>query len=560
MNVLLDGKPVTLSNNDFVAAGGEARVYAVGGQALKIHLDPARVPPADKLAVLAGIRHPRVIAPRSVVTDPSGKPIGFAMPFLADATPVTAMIPRSYCQRVGLAPDRLLGLVTDAAATLATIHGHDVCVVDINPMNLLADPNLDGLHFIDADSWQTPAAGGGLHRATALLDSVRDRHATPNVFDQGTDWFSFAVVAFQLLLGVHPYKGKHPAVKGLDARMVANISVLDPKVSVPGSVWPSTSLSPQWLDWFTAVFQDGVRCAPPSSAAGAFGFPRLAAVSVAAMDTHHVWTAPGPILDLAVWGAHRASRTADAIWLDGRRMGDAPKDHAELVFSSRGHLVVATIEGGQLQLWDAERREAIHVTTDARRIASRGGDLWVQTRTSVVHVALTDLTDRVLASVRPCGNVSAHASRLFHGCVIDSLLGAAWATVFPRAGRSLQLRLEAMDGYRVLAAEYEGGVLVVVGDKQGQLDRLVYRVDDRGRFDLEIQADVADADINLAVIDGRVAVLHREPGVALVFDPRPNTTTRRRLEDDGLDGLRLRSAPGALLATRDDTLLRLRLT
>ena len=38
------------------------------------------------------------------------------------------------------------------------------------------------------------------------------------VFDLA-HWFAFAVVTFQLFTGIHPYKGKHPSVLDLDARM-----------------------------------------------------------------------------------------------------------------------------------------------------------------------------------------------------------------------------------------------------------------------------------------------------------------------------------------------------
>ena len=59
------------------------------------------------------------------------------------------------------------------------------------------------------------------------MDSVRDRHAAG--WNEGTDWFSFALVSFQMFVGIHPYKGKHPALKTLDERMAQNVSVLHPR-------------------------------------------------------------------------------------------------------------------------------------------------------------------------------------------------------------------------------------------------------------------------------------------------------------------------------------------
>ena len=68
--------------------------------------------------------------------------------------------------------------------------------------NFLIDRDMQHVLFIDVDSYQT--AG---FPATAIMDSIRDRHSS--TYSAGTDWFSFAILAFQMFVGVHPYRGKH---------------------------------------------------------------------------------------------------------------------------------------------------------------------------------------------------------------------------------------------------------------------------------------------------------------------------------------------------------------
>src|SRR5207248_7337064 len=106
------------------------------------------------------------------------------------------------------------------------VHERGILIVDLNEMNFLLDASVEEILFIDVDSYQTPG-----FPATALMESIRDRHAAR--FSQATDWFSFGIVSFQMFTGIHPYRGKHPTLTGLDARMERNVSVLNPEVAVP---------------------------------------------------------------------------------------------------------------------------------------------------------------------------------------------------------------------------------------------------------------------------------------------------------------------------------------
>ena len=112
--------------------------------------------------------------------------------------------------------------------------------------------------FIDVDSYQTPG-----FKATALMDSVRDRHCHNNQFTPDTDWFSFGIVSFQMFIGIHPYKGKHPDLADMDARMMQNISALNKAVSVPKVCYAFDVIPQAYLCWYKAVFEQGKRCAPP---------------------------------------------------------------------------------------------------------------------------------------------------------------------------------------------------------------------------------------------------------------------------------------------------------
>lgn len=220
---------VTLTQRDFVASGGEGSVYARHGVAYKVYTDPTKMIPVGKIRELAAITDPNVVKPTNVLLDKAGHPVGYTMRFVPDAHVLCQLFPRAFRDRMGLDHKQMFSLVQRMQAGVSNCHQANVLIVDLNEMNFLVDPKFHEVFFIDADSYQTRS-----YPATALMESVRDRHMKhSHDFNEGTDWFGYAVTSFQMMCGIHPYKGKHPTLKGFDERMLANVSVFNKDVSVP---------------------------------------------------------------------------------------------------------------------------------------------------------------------------------------------------------------------------------------------------------------------------------------------------------------------------------------
>jgi hypothetical protein len=241
IEVCVRGRSVCLGPEDFVGAGGEGEVYARDGVAYKLGpVDEARFHAA------AGVRAPGAVMPRELLTV-GGAVAGFTMPLVADAAPLCRLFCRSYARRNPFDP---LDVAQSLSTTLRALHAQGVAVVDLHEMNVLH--NAAGTHVIDAMGWQFPG-----FPATALMDHVRDRQAT--VYGPASDWFSYALLVFQLFVGIHPYRGAH--TKSLDARMRTQHSVLRGDVVVPPVCRPLSVLP--WRSWFEAVLERGERCPPP---------------------------------------------------------------------------------------------------------------------------------------------------------------------------------------------------------------------------------------------------------------------------------------------------------
>ena len=259
LRVFLPGKgEVALSQTDYLATGGEGVVYAKGGFVYKLYLDPVGARARgieDKIKLLQGIRHPHIVAPVDVLHNAQHEVVGFYMQE-ARGVPLVKTFTNAWRDPHNFGMAESLALVENMRLAVQSAHQAGAVLVDANEMNYLADGTTPRL--LDVDSWQI-----GPFKASAIMPSIRDVHSAD--FTPLTDWFSWAVVSFQVLAGIHPYKGVHPDFKrgDLHARMLANASVFDPRVSVNAGVRDYASLPGALLDWYRDVFQHGLRSAPP---------------------------------------------------------------------------------------------------------------------------------------------------------------------------------------------------------------------------------------------------------------------------------------------------------
>ena len=257
---------IRLSRSDFKAQGGEGAIYVKGQTAYKIYTDPQRAITQAKIQELSVLAQPRIIRPLELVLDAKNRPAGYSMRHVGKSYALCQLFPKAFRQRNNLTPEMTWRLVRKLQEGVHHIHSRGVLLVDLNEMNFLVSDDFTELFFIDVDSYQTPS-----YPATVLMESVRDRHA--HTFTTGSDWFSFAVVSFQMFAGIHPFKGTYAPLQGLpdkekklDARMRANISVLRPEVSLPAACLPFSVIPTPYLDWYRAVFEQGQRLPPPDKA------------------------------------------------------------------------------------------------------------------------------------------------------------------------------------------------------------------------------------------------------------------------------------------------------
>ncbi|MET0650118.1 MAG: hypothetical protein ABW208_26210 [Pyrinomonadaceae bacterium] len=523
-----------LDKSDFKAQGGEGSIYVKGAHAYKVYTDPLRAIQPAKLQELSALTLPNIIRPLAILLDARSRVAGYSMRAVGRSYALCQLFPRAFRRRNNLTHEAALRLVRRMQEGVSHVHSKGVLVVDLNEMNFLVAEDFSEVYFIDVDSYQTAS-----FHATALMESVRDRHAC--AFDAGSDWFSFAVVSFQTFVGVHPYKGNYPPMQGLsdagqklDARMRANVSVLSPGVTVPASCLPFSVIPPAYLDWYRAVFDEGKRLPPPDGA--------LAAVALVA-------PAPSDRIESSLFEVAEVKDFDDEIIRHdglvtvtrsfvhfGGETFVKPRAEALVVVTPRlRHLVSAHIEGGAPRLRDLTDGRDLPLPFGGEEMALCGGGLYVKQGEQIFAVEFLELRGEVLPGVRAAANVMMNSTRMFEGLAIQNLMGAHYASILPGSGVCHQVRLPELDGYQLLDARLCRNVLLVVGARGGRYDRLVVRfADDFGSYDSRVVPDVPTPDINFTVLDTGVVLHLTDEGTLELFSRRKGATDLKTFQDPGV--------------------------
>jgi len=564
MKVIIKGKgDITLTQQDFVAEGGQGKVYARNGVAYKIYHDPASMIPEGKIQELAALPVPPYSRPHDLLLDGHNQVVGYTTRFVNDAYVLCQLFPRSFRDRMGLTHKHTFHLAEEMRNGILLAHKANILLVDGNEMNFLVDSKFQSLTFIDTDSYQTRS-----YPATAIMDSVRDRHMPhKHAFNEGTDWFSFACVAFQLLVGIHPYKGKHPTLHGFDDRMQANVSVLNPEVGVPKSAYDFSVIPSDWRSWFEAVLNRGERCQPPG---GNLQVTLVKAVVRAVTGSSNLVMEEIGVFDgdvTGVWanGLHLVVATTKSLWRDGHKvMGHG--DVAAVGFSSTMGVPVAVQHQMEVPaLTNCVTQSQVPFGLNAQRVVGAGGALYMKNLDKVLEVNLNDVGGQVVASTRTVASVLPQASLLFPGGVVQNMLGSTFVSIFSH-GRAYQTRIKELDEYRVLGGKWDegakGGVLMLVGTKKGKTDRMIFRFDETfASYDIRTVANVQSGDLNFIVTDAGVCILLDGDNDCLELSSTKKDATQVKTVTDAVIGgdMRLYKRGAQVLVARGEHLYTMRM-
>lgn len=527
---------LTLRPDDFVARGGEGTIYRAAHTIVKIYNDSLKMKHecmVDKLKILAGLRHPYVVAPEGIVFDSKNQPIGFYMPF-AGGEPMPRVFTTAFRQRERFGDEDARILSERMWETIDFAHKKDAVLSDANELNWRTIfPGQKGPEprIIDIDSWAI-----GKWPAKVIMLSIKDWHTRG--FTKLTDWFAWGIVTFQVFTGIHPYKGTLEGYKlgDIEARMKANASVFSPKVSLNQAVRDFKCIPSLLLHWYKDTFQYGQRTVPPSV------FAKGASLAPAAKISRVVTMATGSLVFNLVL---RPLSPAVRIWPSGaallksgilfdlaskRQFGKLESTKSEVIKVEGGWLLADWISGN-LKFFFVDSRtsemQELHLALTAHQIVRYENRLFTITKTELIEIYFAYIGKPILSTGRRISIMQPNATHWFDGVGIQEAFGAKFL-ITPFGEKACVItRVRELDGLTpIIAKAGNRFVTIIAADKSGTYTKFEFTFSCDYSSYIFWQGTTDIPELNVAILPKGVCATIINDGELSIFVPASGQLTK----------------------------------
>lgn len=479
MKVYVQNKEVTLTDKDFISEGGEGKIYGKDTLIYKIYHEPSKMIPIAKIAELQSLTLRNIIVPKDVLTNGKGTPVGFSMPWIKNTVPLCKLFTNDYRNRFAVTNKTIIDLIEAMANTINHIHSKNILMVDGNEMNYLVSTDHKSPVFIDTDSYQTST-----YPATAIMPSIRDHHSSK--FSEMTDWFSFAIVSFQLFIGIHPYKGTHSTYKksDLEGRMKNNVSVFNSDVKVPAMVRDFGVIPDAYKTWYIDLFEKGKRTNPPIMSL--MFKPVTVQKTKVTVDSQQfiltlLYTFEDTLDEDIIRFIKNYVVTSDTIYtLQGKAMFSATTS-SELIFTNRTNTPIKVDIVNNILEFTKEGSSAFSKEIKVNDKMIVGNSVYVLQDDKVLEVELEETGIKIFPVVKSYWNVLPNATQMFNGVIYQNILGKPWFMIPYKTGKgqsacSLQMMKE-LEGYKILECKRDKRFMNVITSKGNVFDSFFFKFD-----------------------------------------------------------------------------------
>lgn len=455
---------INLGTREFVTSGGEAKIFKSNNTIYKIYHKESDMIPDSKIYELQEINKSNVLIPKDIILNNKGVRAGFTMDSVDRVIHLCKLFTNSFINQNNVSNNTIADLVKHMQETIQAIHSSGCIQVDGNELNYLVDnKDFKTCYFIDVNSYQTKS-----FPATVIMPSIRDWHA--KVFNEVSDWFSFAIIACQLFIGIHPYKGKHQDFKrhDMEKRMKANISIFNKNTRTPKSVRDLSNIPSNYMDWFIDLFENGKRELPPSTVGEMNA--KVKYIVVTSTDNFIIKEAldhidfDDTIIDHYTSKGVSITRTKKSIYLgnDKYRIGRG----VHLIHTPNTLTpIFVKIEDGKVVIKPLTRQR--HVTVWSPMAADDlmiiDDTIYIKLKGDLIETKFMDhhLNSSSLLMPKTVWTISENSSELFKNIIVQNILGCKHYVIpNPSKGQMNMRRLFVLDGYKVLDAKYENKVAV----------------------------------------------------------------------------------------------------
>ena len=534
---IVNGKKVQLGQQQFVAKGGEGLVYHSSGTAYKIYEDLGKMIPEAKMKELSEIATTNIIAPLNLVYNEKKQLVGFTMRWLGDdMIALCKLFTNSFRQNNNVENDHILELVENMKDVISYIHQKNFLIVDGNELNYMVDKDFVTPYFIDTNAWQTPS-----FPPTAIMDSVKD--FLTSGFSPETDWFSFAIVSFQLFIGVHPFKGNHPKYKMNDFknRIIDCVSVLNRETKLPRNVRDFGVIPSEYMDWYVRLFEKGERIPPPINP-GQIGqvVERVILVnSTDNFDIKELEEFKSNVLYHNVVDGNEITKTENHLTISGRphKVGT----DVEVVFTPMEKIpIMVKIKDGFAEFYTPDRYYTLlpYVISATDKMIINNV-LFLKNKEKLVELEFNVMNQNIAISPKVVWKIEPNSSQLFSNIVVQSILGKAYVAIPLANYHKTNFIIKAIpefDEYKILDAKYENMVCMFILHKDGEYSLATLIFDNKyNKYAIRFKNGIDYTPINFTTLDNGVCISITHDEAVEIFLNRIDKTDVKRIEDPAID-------------------------
>jgi hypothetical protein len=533
---------VSLSEDDFKTAGGEGRIFLKGDLAYKIYFDYKKMIPEKKIDELESIKKENILVPLDILLDSQDRPIGFTMQFINNTQPMVKLLSNAYKKRKKFTPTQTLKLIQNIQRETVFIHERNCLVVDFTEMNLLfKEGEFTIPYFIDTNCYRTPS-----FPETAITLAIKDWSV--NGYTEMTDWYSVGILAFKLIVGIHPFMGTHKNFASDDVvgRMKAGISVYHPDVTLNKRI--SLDVVPDdYRKWFKTLFVDNKRVLPPNLA-GIQPVVVAKAMVVQSTDKLEIKlkrTYSDDVIDYYRLNRKDVAITEKEIIVSSESLDTIYKSmgYETIVFTPQTNKPIAATLNfpgykGRLAITHLETHEFLlgSSKSNAEGLMRVDNTLYMLNAGQLMEMGFTEFGNKVIVQVVNKWKILPHASEMFDGVVYQNTLGKCYFYIPYKRGSSAKgscavVKMEELDGYRIMNARRSSNVLMVLLYKDNKYERAIIKF--KGTFESyvcdiyhsneydTINFDVLYNGIVVTLTDGKVMAMNSnpdKPGMKIIPD------------------------------------------
>ena len=521
--IICNNKTINLKDEQFVSSGGEGEIYLSNGFIYKIYTKKTNNSIEKKLLELSELKNSSIIRPIDIIYSMNKDAIGYSMSYCDNCVALPLLFTSSYLNRNNITSNEIQKLVEEMMIVAHYIHSKKCLIVDANEFNFLVDKStFTKPFFIDVDSYQTPN-----FPATAIMPSIQDY--TSSSFNELTDFYSLAIVSFQLFVGIHPYKGSHPNFKKDDiaSRCKSHVSVFNKEVKFPPVTRSFDLIPTNYRDWFHDVLEKGERKLPPTIAGKIIAKAQQTIVT-SKLSITEVLEFSEKIKNVKFYPAYNVI-IGETIYKVGNNTYKLHSKHSEIVLFN-GEILELFIKNGRLHYVRNNIDEELNIL--ASKLMIIDDRIYILHSDKLMEIKIEKMKNLIF-SINNSWNILSGSSSLFKNCLYSNMLGKAYFYIPSKEKTCNILHLESLDGYKILDAAYEKDTMIVVAFKKGSYSRFTIKFlsNDFTFTDIVEEKDVTLSEINFTTLDNKVSLLLADDEIQITV---AKSTNKKILSSVGL--------------------------